>query len=393
MRTVDLLVAGGGVVGLTAALVFARRHPGASVRVLEKEPALAAHGSGRNSGVLHAGLYYPPDSLKARMCRDGNRAWRTWCAERTVPLVDCGKVVVARHEGELAALDTIEARARANGVPIEALDEDGLRTLAPEARSVGRALFSPATAAFDPVGLMRALSEEARERGVGVETGVAWRGRRGEVHRTDAGEVVPGTFLNAAGLQADRVARTCGVEHDYEIMPFRGAFLVGEAAVTRHVYPVPDLDLPFLGVHLTVRAGGGVSIGPTAFPAWSREAYGGLEGLELAEVPGIVARGACMLARSASLRRLAVRELPLLRLETMVREASRLVPTAAEGSWRWGRAGIRAQLVSRRTGALEMDFVAEDRPGEVHVLNAVSPAFTSAWILAEDLADRLERVR
>lgn len=362
-RTCDVVVVGAGVVGLTIALELRRRHPSSRIVVLEKETRAGAHASGRNSGVLHAGFYYSADSLKARLTRDGNRRLSEWCREHDVAVNRCGKLVVARSEAEHAGLDELLRRARVNGVEVEEVDEDGARRIEPHARTVGRALYSPTTAAVDPSQVMLRLEEHAEQNHVAVETRTAWRGRRGTTVLTDVDAIDAGYVVNAAGLYADRVAQAYGFGQDCVMLPFRGTYLHGnEAAPTlrTHVYPVPDLAMPFLGVHFTVTVDGHVKIGPTALPAPWREAYHVLrkpERFSARDLGEALGQGLRLLATNGSFRRHALREAPKLSRRRLLRHAAELVPgvTAAEFD-RWGRPGIRAQLVDKRKGELVMDF-------------------------------------
>jgi L-2-hydroxyglutarate oxidase len=390
VHTADFAIVGGGVVGLTVALEVRRRHPAARIVVLEKEARCGEHASGRNSGVLHAGFYYPADSLKARLCREGNRRLADFAEEHGVPLLRCGKVVVARSEAEHAGLDTLLERGRSAGVDIESIDEDDLRRLEPRARTVGRALHTPATAVIDPRALMERLAAHAAERGIEVLTSRAWRSPR---------DIDAGYLINAAGVHADSVAREFGFCEHHVVVPFKGVYLYGNQAAPRlrmHVYPVPDLRMPFLGVHFTVTVDGGIKIGPTALLAPWREAYGSLAGGDLFsrfrgdELAG-VARAALRLGKQPWLWRSALSEVQQLSRRVLVARAAELVPGVTPRHFdRWGAPGIRAQLMDRRTGALVMDFHYEGDDRSLHVLNAVSPALTCSLPLAELVVDRVE---
>ncbi|MBW1878173.1 MAG: L-2-hydroxyglutarate oxidase [Deltaproteobacteria bacterium] len=396
--TADFLVIGGGVVGLTTALALRGRHPDASVVVLEKEDHCGAHASGRNSGVLHAGFYYSADSLKARFSRDGCARWKAWCEERDLPVNACGKLVVARTEDDFPQMDELLRRAERNGVDLEEVSEADAHEIDPRAHTVERALWSPSTASVDPQAIMTALAQEAREAGIAVATGTAYRGVHGGSgpHRvgTSAGLVSAGFVVNAAGLHADRVARDFGFAEHYRILPFKGLYLYGDVPadwMRVHIYPVPDLEVPFLGVHFTVTVEGAISIGPTALPALWREQYGGLGGFSAKELAEVTARGAAMVLRDRGFRRLAIREGPKLLRSVLARRAAALVHDLDVSKWRrWGRPGIRAQLQDARSGALVTDFVTQGDPRSLHVLNAVSPAFTCALPFAEYLAEEVD---
>jgi len=395
-RTTDFLVVGGGILGLTLALELKRRQEDSSVTLLEKEPACGLHASGRNSGVLHAGFYYSADTLKAQLTREGNRQLAAYCTERGLRLDNCGKLVVAKDAADLAGLEELQRRGRTNGVELEVLSVDDVRRLEPRARTYERALFSPSTATVDPAEIVASLVRDARAAGIVLLTGAAYQGRaRGRAVLTSAGTIDAGYVVNAAGLYADRVARDFGFSERYRILPFRGRYLVappGALGVRTHVYPVPALANPFLGVHVTRAVDGSVKIGPTATPALWREQYDGWRNFKLGECLSIAGRELGMLVRNDfGFRRLALAELRAHGRRALVRRAARLVDGVRAARFRrWGRPGIRAQLFDVRERRLEMDFRYEGDDRSFHVLNAVSPAFTCALPLAEYLVQRIE---
>jgi L-2-hydroxyglutarate oxidase LhgO len=394
MRGYDVAVIGGGIVGLALADAWLAAHPGSQVLVLDKEERLAEHASGRNSGVLHAGFYYAPDSLKAQLTRRGNQMLRAFCEERGVPVREVGKVVVTTSPEQVPQLDELYARGQANGVPLEMVDEAGLRELEPLARTHGRALWSPSTAVADPVSVVEALAARVRERGgevrLGtpvVEAGPGWI-------RTPYQRIEVGHTINAAGLYADRVARWFGVGEDYAMLPFKGLYWYSNwpaGRLQRHVYPVPDPRNPFLGVHLTVTVSGRTKVGPTAIPSLWREDYRGVRGIRPSEMASI-AKLYPRFLRSPhhDVPGLVRTELPKYSRRYLVAQASALVPSVSAQDFRErGRVGVRAQLLHVPSGRLEMDFVV--RPGErsTHVLNAVSPAWTSSLAMAEWIVERI----
>lgn len=399
--TPDVVVVGGGILGLSVARELRSRHPDASVLLLEKEPELGRHQSGRNSGVLHAGFYYATDSLKAELTREGNRRLTELCRRRDLPINECGKLVVARDESELAGLDELMRRGRENGVELEMLSGEEAREVEPRARTAGRALWSPATATVDPTAVVRELARQAERAGVEVRRGVAYRGvadagGSGAVEvRAGDGRVSAGHLVNCAGLYADRVARDFGFSRRYRILPFRGLYLHSDepaGSYRTNIYPVPRIDRPFLGVHFTVDVEGRAKIGPTATPAFWREHYRGLANFDAGELWDVLRREAGHFVRDDfGFRTLAAGELARHRRSKMAELASDLARGVETDHFRrWGEPGVRAQLVDVEERELVMDFLLQGDADTTHVLNAVSPGFTCALPFAEVVADRVE---
>ncbi|GIW53547.1 MAG: aminobutyraldehyde dehydrogenase [Gemmatimonadales bacterium] len=389
----DFLVIGGGIIGIATALELKRRFSDCAVTVIEKEARCGLHASGRNSGVLHAGFYYTADSLKARFTREGNRELTEFCLERGLPLNRCGKLVVARDESELAGLDELLRRGRANGVTLECLSAEEARRIEPRVKTFERALFSPNTSTVDPKAVLEALLRDAASLGVAIRTGVEYRGRWDGGVITSGGKLSAGYVVNAAGLYADRVALDFGFSEQYRILPFKGVYLYADPgeSLRVHVYPVPDLRNPFLGVHFTVTVDGRVKIGPTAIPAFWREHYRGWENFKLRESLEILRREAGLFLRNDfGFRRLALSEIRKYFRQHLVRLASELVEGVDQRRYRhWGESGIRAQLLDLKARKLEMDFRLEGDDRSFHVLNAVSPAFTCAFPFSRYVVDRI----
>ena len=388
------MIVGGGVVGLAIARELRRRFADQSVTVIDKEASCGVHQSGRNSGVLHAGFYYSPDSLKARFCRDGNVWWQAFCRERGIRLRDCGKFVVARNEVEAERMADLQRRATANGVPTELVDERAAREREPLLSAPCGALWSPTTATVDPIEALAALRLDVLDAGGRIDLSTAYIGRTGDGGvLTSQGVYRPGFVVNAAGLYADRVAADFGAGTAYRMQPFKGLYLYPRSngvPLRTHVYPVPDPSLPFLGVHWTVTVDGIAKIGPTALPAWWREQYR-WRGFKLGEWLGVMAGMTAILRHGGLpfLRYVAI-ELRKQSSRYLADQASLLLCGADVAGYRvWGKPGIRAQLAERKTGKLISDFVVENADRSLHVLNAVSPAFTSAIPFARHVVDRL----
>ena len=393
----DFLVLGGGIIGLAVARELRRRFPDQQVTLVEKETSVGQHASGRNSGVLHAGFYYSADSLKARFCRDGNKALRDYILSRRLSLNPCGKLVVARSAADLPHLDELKRRAVRNGVALESVTAAEARTIEPRVKTFERALWSPNTATADPAQVIAAFREDAEREGIQVRTGSPYLGRvpgqPGAV-RTGAGEFAPGYVVNCAGLYADRVALDFGFSQNYRILPFKGLYLYSDepaGAFRTNIYPVPDLRNPFLGVHFTVTVDGHAKIGPTAIPAFWREQYSGLDRFQAAEFAEIVWRDLGLFVSAGfDFRRLAVEELRKYSRAHLVKLAGELATDVDLAHYHhWGKPGIRAQLMQIHTRKLEMDFVLEGDAKSLHVLNAVSPAWTCSLPFAAHVCDRI----
>ncbi|MGK5114721.1 MULTISPECIES: L-2-hydroxyglutarate oxidase [unclassified Geodermatophilus] len=389
-------VVGAGIVGLAVARRLARLRPDARITVLDKEDDVAVHQTGRNSGVVHAGLYYRPGSLKAELCTRGRELLREFCADHGLVYDECGKLVVARRADELAALEEIERRATANGVPgLRRLSGAELREVEPEAAGEA-ALHSPRTAIVDFRAIARAVADELRRTGHEVRLGFEVTGVRRQAgggvlvtSRDDALSV--DRLVVCAGLQADRVSRLAGDEEGPVIVPFRGEYyrLVPErsALVRGLIYPVPDPRYPFLGVHFTRRVDGGVDIGPNAVLALAREGYrwGDVRPGELLRT--LTWPGMRPLARQHW--RMGIAEFRgSLSRRVFLAAAREFVPALTDADVRRAPAGVRAQAVDR-DGTLVDDFRINRLGPVVTVRNAPSPAATSALAIGEYVADRV----
>lgn len=394
----DFLVIGGGVMGVCLALEARRRHPSSRITILEKEDSCGLHASGRNSGVLHAGFYYTADSLKARFTREGNHAMTRYCRERGLRINSCGKLVVARHAGELPGLDELLRRARNNNVELHEITRREAVEIEPRVKTYERALFSPTTSSVDPGEVMESLIRDAIDAKIAILTGTRYLARERDGIRTSKGKISAGYLINAAGLYADRVAMDFGFSRDYRILPFKGLYLYAEeqtSPVRTNIYPVPDLANPFLGVHYTLTADHKVKIGPTAVPAFWREHYTGLDNFSPAELVEIVGRELGLFLRNDfGFRRLALSELQKYSKTRMAMLASELVDGVDVRNYtKWGKPGVRAQLFDVRKNRLEMDFRFEGDSRSFHVLNAVSPAFTCSMPFSCYLFDQIEQLR
>ncbi len=398
-QTCDVLVIGAGVVGVSLALELKRRQPQREIIVVDKENNAGFHASGRNSGVLHAGFYYSADSLKARFCREGNTFWHRYCRERGLSLRACGKVVVARDAADLPALNELHRRGTHNGVPLELRDAKDLHELEPRALSHQQFLWSPTTSSIVPTEVLNALVKDAMDLGVQFIFNCPWKNFPDKNQALCGHQIFKYDYLvNCAGVHADTVAKNMGFCQHYVMLPFKGVYLMCDEEPTSmkcHIYPVPDLRFPFLGVHTTLSADGHAKIGPTAIPAFWREHYQGLEGFNGRECLEILCREAGLFFKAGfDFRGLAFNEIKKYYKPYLLKQASQLCTGLDAKQWiHWGRPGIRAQLLNTQTRKLEMDFLMEGDEHSFHVLNAVSPALTCANPFASYCADRIDEYR
>ena len=398
----DVAILGGGMVGLALAHQIRERHPDLSITVIDKEPEIGLHSSGRNSGVLHAGIYYPPATLKARVCVQGARRLRSWCEAEALPVLACGKVITPQAVELDGQLDLLLERGRANGAEVRLMNEAEFNQRVPDGRTAtGRALWSPNTCVVKPKLVLQRLEQRLRERGVRFLWGAAVSGTNPEARQLSLAQVggtdstlTYGYLFNATGLQSDRVAKSFGVGEHYTLLPFKGLYwqLDPRAPFRFHtnLYPVPDLNVPFLGVHVTPSPDGTVSLGPTAIPALGRENYRGLDGIEPLMALQFLGDLASQWRRNAGGFRRYAREQALHGLKPLfLRAAQALVPSLrSEHLIPSHKAGIRAQLYDRRAGTLVQDFCLEQGTASTHVLNAISPAFTASFALADLILDQ-----
>jgi L-2-hydroxyglutarate oxidase len=383
MADFDLAVIGGCIVGLSTAMQMQERFPGIAVAVLEKEPALATHQTGRNSGVIHAGVYYQPGSLKARFCREGVKATIRFCEERDIPYEQCGKLLVATDEEELPRMAALYDRAVENGIVMERLDKAEAARREPHIRSVG-AIYSPTTGIVDYGRIARAMADVVRERGGEVMTSsevIHVDETPADVSlETGRQRVRAKQVIAAAGLQADRIARMCGVDLDFRIVPFRGEYYrlgADKNDIVKHlIYPIPDPALPFLGVHLTRMIGGYVTVGPNAVLAFAREGYG-FGDVDLRDMGEMLRFPGFRKVIKANLKSGVLEMANSLVKSRYLALCQRYCPELTLDDLTPYRAGVRAQAVLA-DGTMVHDFLIGETERTIHVLNAPSPAATSA---------------
>ena len=387
-----IIIVGGGIVGLATAFKLGRRLPGSRITVLEKEPAVGRHQSSHNSGVLHCGLYYKPGSTKARLAVSGIREMTAFCREHNVPHEVCGKLVVAVDESELPRLQALHERGRENGLQgLQLLKPERMREIEPHVGGVA-ALHVPQEGIVDYPGVCAVLSKQIAAQGSCVVTGAKVTALRpttaGWCAATTAGVFAGDYLINCAGLHCDRVSELAGEKREVRIVPFRGEYYrikPERQFLVRHlIYPVPDPQFPFLGVHFTRSVRGGIEAGPNAVLAFAREGY---------RKTDINLRDFCDALSFTGLWRFLVKHKRMcwdelrrsLSRRLFCQSLQRLVPEIRQEDLETGGAGVRAQAMSP-DGALVQDFCLVSRPRALHVLNAPSPAATASLAIGEEIA-------
>ena len=390
----DVIIIGAGIIGLTVAHALKNKDKNLKVAILEKEKEVGAHSSGRNSGVLHAGFYYTADSLKAKFTKEGNLALRKFCEEHKIPVCKNGKLVVVKDKEELETLYELEKRGKTNGVDVSLVRSQEAIKIEPYARTFEFSLYSPTTATVDPRLVCLQLKKSLEESGVEFFFNTPYQGRAAQ-DGIFAGKkhFFANRYINAAGLYADKIARDFNVGEQYRIIPFKGVYLECQDSnmpLRTNIYPVPNLKNPFLGVHFTVTPYGKVKIGPTAMPAFWRENYEGWQGFIAAECYEVLSMQMRLFKENTfNFRNLAYEELRKFNAPYLRKLASKLVQDVDLSQFRkWGKAGIRAQLLDVKNLSLVQDFVVENGEKSIHILNAVSPAFTCSFPFSQWVIER-----
>ncbi len=391
----DFLVIGGGVIGINMAILARKRYPDCNVILIEKEPDIGIHASGRNSGVLHAGFYYTNDSLKAKFTRDGNSALTNYCLENSLNINRCGKLVVAKNEAELNTLDILHNRGEHNQVEIYKITEKEAKEIEPRVKTYENALWSPTTSSVDPKQVMASLLKDAKSLGVTILPNTTFLKKTKDGIKTNNGFINAGYVINSAGLYADKIAKEYEFSQNHTILPFKGLYLIGSeqpGSIRTNIYPVPDLNNPFLGVHFTIAVNGKIKLGPTAIPAFWREHYNGFENFNLKELADITLKEISLFFRNEfGFRDLALVEMLKYLRPYMVKQGSRIAENIEIKNYKSrGPAGIRAQLFNTEKRKLEMDFIYEGDSASFHILNAVSPAFTCSIPFSQYMFDKID---
>ncbi len=390
----DYLVVGAGIIGLSIAKELNIKYPDAKIAIIEKENDVAIHASGRNSGVLHAGFYYTSNSLKAKFTKDGNMEIKSFCKEHNLELNESQKVVVAQNKDEVETIKELYSRGIANGVDVKIINEDELSIIDSNVKTIDIALFSPTTATVNPKEVTKKLADILKNRGVDIILNCKYIKRLdNSIILTSKGKIEFTKFINAAGLYADKIAKDFGLCKKYTIIPFKGIYLKYSGAnrvIKTNIYPVPNLKNPFLGVHYTIMVDNTIKIGPTAIPALWRENYNMLDNFSFQEMLNILFYEAKLfLTNSFDFRSLAIEEIKKYSKSYLSNLSTSLVKDINSSNFKdWSTPGIRAQLLNTDTLELVQDFVVEYNEDSIHILNAVSPAFTCSFPFSRWVVDK-----
>ena len=369
-----VLIIGAGIVGMSLAYEWRKKNPNDEITIIDKEPHEAFHASGKNSGILHAGFYYNSNTLKAKLTADGNKLMKEFCKKNNIKINETGKLVVAKNEKEVEVLKELERRSKANNAGAYLISEEEAKKIDSNAKTYKYALFSPNTASVNPREVCRVLREDLEKKGVKFIFNMPFEKFNKSYD----------FLINAAGLYADKIAHLFGVGRNFEVIPFKGLYLkyLGDDKIKTQIYPVPNIKNPFLGVHFTLMADNTIKIGPTAIPAFWRENYAGFERFNFKEMIEILSIEAKMFFKHKWFRDLAFYEMKYYIPKNLINEAKKLV-YKLRGNFKPYPPGIRAQLVNMRDLSLVMDFLIERKENQIHILNAVSPAFTASFAFAK----------
>ncbi len=393
----DFLVIGSGIIGLSIGIALLESRPNVKVSIYEKESNLGMHASGRNSGVIHAGFYYSPESLKARFCADGNKELKALCKENNLPLRETGKVVVTSNLDEVGRLETLYLRGLENGIEVELLDANQLAKFEPAGRTHGKFLWSPTTAVADPRSIIECLALKFKRLGGEIVSSneIELRESNETIRAFNKNKEIHADYIiNAAGVHADQIARSVGVGTEFVCLPFKGIYRVSKklnSSPKTLIYPVPHQINPFLGVHITLTLDGDIKIGPTAIPLFGREQYSAMDHVNFGEIrDSLKSMFSLLKGKEYNLGEIFRDEVPKTLTKFIVRDIARIVPGIVEvNNWKKIKPGIRAQLVNLETGKFEQDFIVRKSHNSIHILNAVSPGWTSALPFGRWIADSI----
>jgi len=398
MKNYDLIVLGAGITGLSVARQQLIQDSDCKVLILEKELQVGLHGSGRNSGVLHSGIYYPTDTLKAKFCAEGAQLMAKYCIENDLPISRYGKVILPTKIEDDNQLDLLHKRAIKNGAEVEIISQNKLKQLEPEAYSItSRALYSPNTSVVDPHAVLNKIMLDLLGSGADIIFGE-------KIVSADVGKSIISTnknnlykyshLVNCTGQYSDLVSKIFHVGEQYTLLPFKGLYYglnkKSNIQINGLIYPVPDLNVPFLGIHSVKLVDGDTYFGPTAIPAFGRENYHGFSGINMNDATSISYHLLRQyISNKKGFRRFTHQEASLFLKSKFLENMRKIIPRLSSYDLdRSSKVGIRAQLLDKKRNELVMDFLIERKGNTTHVLNAVSPAFTSAFSFAKYILNK-----
>lgn len=380
----DYLIVGAGIIGLTIAYELIERNANYTICIIDKEQDVAQHASGRNSGILHAGFYYTSDSKKAAHCLQGNALMKKFCLENDIEVKATEKLVVAKNQNELEQLYEIKRRADANQVETTLISKEAAEEIEPNVSTFKEALYSPNTASVDPQKVCAQLKENLKLKNVDFKFDCVFDKNL---------DINYAYLINAAGLYADKIAQQYSLAKEYTLLPFKGVYMSvcnDKIPTNINIYPVPDLEYPFLGVHYTITANNEVKIGPSASPAFWRENYAGFTNFKIKEFLEIIGINIKLFfTNSFNYRNLAMREIKYYWPKNLINEAEKMVKDPMKSKYKTKKSGIRAQLYNKESNELLDDFVIKHTKESTHVLNIISPGFTCSFSLAKEIVDEV----
>ncbi len=390
-----LIICGGGIIGITIAREAALSKKFSEIRLLEKDEKLGTHSTTRNSGVIHAGFYYSPESKKAKFCSRGNKLMREYCIKNNIKTKRCGKVVVTRDQKEEEMLLELFNRGIKNGCQLEILNKEKLYEYESLAVTHRNFLWSPNTWSISPFELLDCLLKECKSLNINFTTGERIISAGKDYIETSKNNKFYFDYLiNACGGYSIEVAKLFGIETNYHLLPFKGLYLKSSSKFKKfksHIYPVPDMKEPFLGIHTTITSEDYLKLGPTAIPAFSPENYTLFQGLDFNLSKEIILLQLNLLVKNEfGFRDLAFREIQYLIKDNILKKASELTSEKLTNiNFEWHSPGIRAQLFNKSTKRLEKDFVLINKDNTFHILNSISPAWTSSFINAKETISKI----
>ncbi len=390
-----IIVVGGGIIGITTALEVSKRKIFDEILILEKDNELGSHATVRNSGVIHAGFYYTEDSKKAEFCSEGNNLLRKYCLEKNITINKCGKVVVTKNKFDEETLSLLYKRGLNNGVELELFEKKQLYKYEENAKTFESFLWSPNTWSASPKEVLENLKEDIKSQGIKVLKNVeVVKGDEKKVFDSKGNSYDYDFLVNCAGGYSLNIAKVLGLNSKYKILPFKGLYLKSKEKCylyKTHIYPVPNIKQPFLGIHTTLTADNFLKLGPTAVPAFSPENYSLFRGLAPSLSSDILLTQLnCFIHNNFDFRKLAFQEVKYLCKQNIINEANKLTNiNLNEIDFEWYTPGIRPQLYNIISKNLEMDFIIESSENQLHILNSISPAWTCSLKSSQYIADKI----